>query len=116
MLTSIKKYLAVLRIYTLINIVLISILPAIIFNQTTGIFLARDIITGVIFWCAIILGKEVMHAKTDHRDEINKNVPLALGIILTLIILITNAISILILVVAFDAFGGTFGALGVNFF
>jgi SAM-dependent methyltransferase len=104
MLASIKKHLLLVRLYTVINIIIVSILPTILLNRQIDLFTARDIIIGILFWTAIILGKEVMHENTDHREKINKKVPVFLGLILVLVVVFFQPISIIFLALALITF------------
>jgi ubiquinone/menaquinone biosynthesis C-methylase UbiE len=104
MFSAIKKYILLVRVYTLVNIAILSLLPTLITNKPFDLLTIRDIFIGSLFWSTIILGKEIMHEKTDHRDKINKFVPLTMGLILLLICTYFNPNTIILLGLAIITF------------
>ncbi len=100
-----KKYLNAIRLYTLINIILISLIPSILTNNITPFNLIRDSLFGILFWCAIILSKEILHAKTDGREKISFVIPIIIWIItISTIFIFGNIFSILLIPISLITF------------
>ncbi|VVB75013.1 tRNA (cmo5U34)-methyltransferase [uncultured archaeon] len=104
MLSALKKYFLLIRLYTVINIILISLIPTILFLTEFDVNILRDVAIGILFWTTIILGKEVMHSSTDHREHTNKIIPITLGIILVFCIGLIHTEALIFLFIALITF------------
>jgi SAM-dependent methyltransferase/4-hydroxybenzoate polyprenyltransferase len=97
MIRTLKKYALVIRPYTLINIAILSILPTFLLNLGLSWNTAIDVLTGILFWVSIILGKEIVHKETDKREKINLIIPLITTIMLIGLISSINFYSLILL-------------------
>jgi hypothetical protein len=99
----VKKYLILLRPYTLANIIVLSLIPFFLLPQITQTNPIRDVSVGILFWAAIILGKEVVHKDTDNRG-VPKWIPISIGMILIILLETQQPISLIYLPISLITF------------